>query len=149
MFSNSFVGQPDFIFQFQAECYFGCQLSCDRWKRRLVSDVSCLVDCFSSDPSNCLSGLLSDIMAKGVCNNKTDVYTVSGDCDILPNYTILHGTCSDNTEKLLVTKECKMIIAEQQHFLLYTIQVLMRHSCRTAVWREVQDFIEENQIGRK
>ena len=114
----------------------------------MVEDVSCLLDCFSEPAGNCVSALLHDIIARGVCRNNSEVYPVFMECDTKPQ-NIIRGTCSDITEELLVTEACKKIIAEQQHFILYSILVIIRASCRTEVWNNVQAFIVENTIGKR
>jgi hypothetical protein len=131
----------------------------------LVKDLPCLSDCFLTKPGKCVTSLLNDIASKGVCNiTRPDgydagpgVYQENNECKM--NFTfqfgefpiITHGTCSNETEALLLTEECLGVIFEQPEFIANTIQSIIGLSCRYTLNYFYLDFVVTNNLvaGRR
>ena len=123
----------------------------------VVTNLPCIVDCFENKPDNCVTSLLNDVISKGVCNLTLPsgedfgpgIYTVSETCQFeLDTFLVTKGTCSNETERLLVKDECLEIIFQQQLFLADTILRLIVTSCRADVSDFYLNFVSDNTLRR-
>jgi len=122
----------------QEECYFDClsvpaNLTILGYQRYVVKDPACLRDCFSGDPKDpsfCLHTLLEDILRKGMCRDDTFLnYTLSDQCVISGN-DIVKGTCSGQTEDLLLnSEECFRSAVEQPTLVQNSVFMMIHNSC--------------------
>ena len=106
------------------------------------------------EENTCVTSLLNDITSKGVCNITymgldlgPGIYPVSEECEFVdPDepFITTKGTCSDITEKLLMTEQCLKIIYEKPRFIWNTIQTLIYTSCRFEVAAIYANFNDEN-----
>jgi hypothetical protein len=128
----------------------------------LVEDLTCIEDCFENKPDNCVTSLLKDVINNGVCYQFEDlqIYQLNASCDIVyPEYRqydydydydyggIQQGTCSEETERLLVTEQCLNIVFKQPEFIINTITTLIAFSCNIDVALVIFSFIEDNNLG--
>jgi len=134
------------------ECFFNCTFApCDRTWDILVKEPSCLLDCFPEKEDECIISLLNDVIRKGVCNvtniNGYDwspgIYPQSEFCessDEINTLNITKGTCSDETEALLLTYECLQSLMKQQEIVVDTLLALIFTSCRRPVVNFYSNF---------
>jgi len=112
---------------------------------QVLTDPTCLLDCFSSDPSDptfCLYALLKDYVDNGVCRKEEQLnYTTSNNC-ILNGNDIIKGTCSVATELILAEETCFKAAFEQQLAISNTMFLLLGDMCSD---RLVQDLIKAVQ----
>ena len=126
---------------FQEECYFDClatpsNISINGYQYYVATKPSCLQDCFSeyeASPSFCLHSLLKDVLSKGMCLTDTYLtYTLSDQCKV-SDKEIIKGTCSDETERLLVTDECFRNAYEQPLLIQNSVFMIIANSCSSKV----------------
>lgn len=122
----------------------------------------CLIDCFNNptssgtphppksaptNPNHCVHHLLYDLGVGGICANKFASainIQVNPDCTFDPTGSvILNGTCSTETEKLLLNSACKRDIFEQPGFIVNTILLLIVSSCKGTVSQDYLEFCQE------
>ena len=126
----------------------------------VVTDPSCLQDCFSSDPSHpsyCLHLLLGDVVRNGMCLGGTHInYTLSNKCILGDNDKIIAGTCSKETEASLMTEKCFRNGYEQQFPIQNSVMLMIGNSCSSQIeknWRvrvnnlTNVDFFTDNRIN--
>jgi len=151
----------------RAECYFDCVIfSSAQGSGQLIKNLSCLQDCFSSDMNDddyCITSLLNDVISKGLCdltdefgyNPGPGIYDPVVKCvmtSVESNYgfsetVIDQGTCTDETEALLMTKTCQREIMEEQGFIQNTLLQLLQNSCNHNISQFYVNFMQGNLPG--
>ena len=142
---------------FQEECYFDCfptpsNITIIGYQYHVVTDPSCLQDCFSFDhqePSYCIHSLLDDVLGKGMCRGDTFLnYTLSDQCAV-SGQDIIKGTCSQQTEASLRNEECFRSAFEQPLFIQNSVFMMIYNSCTANVSKYLIDKVQKIQNFRK
>ena len=120
-------------------------------------------DCFGNqigvqreEQKSCLTSLISDVLAKGICRVKDfypatgllptayeGIYDINDSCTFDVFESIDIGTCSMETEELLVEQECIQEVFSQQGFIQNTITQLIYASCNSYIADIYVEFSRE------
>jgi len=132
------------------ECYFDCQVfSSVDTSGPIVTNLECLKDCFPDrggmrrNMVNCVNSLITDVTMNGICDpgfplfpydNGTEIFQLNTNCESTDfGSTITKGTCSYDTEKLLIETDCIYSVFEQPAFVRNTITNLILFGCTDEV----------------
>ena len=123
----------------------------------LLANLSCLSNCFPKDPSApgfCITSLLRDVLKKKTCDflGNPGIWGITSKCEIGTQTvkfngteysfrSITSGTCSQETEKLLLTEQCKSQIFYQPNILSFTLRTVIGYSCNTLVFISFEEWV--------
>jgi len=100
--------------------------------------------------------LLTDVISKGICKILDEdgnilgpgIYPLSEDCELVNTYENIKGTCSNETETILMSEGCLKDIFEQRNFIQDTLLHLIYYSCRENLVFQYAFFWEDINFRR-
>ena len=145
-----------YINHFQEECWWDCQTNFGEH----ITNFGCLADCFANSGgsglsnSTCFDLLIKDVTTNGTCDDTVNAELgwsdLTNNCIRDDSNDITKGTCSNLTEDLLQTAPCKRSFTEQPGVIKWTLEAVVRFSCRTNVYDSLhQRLFSQTRKGKQ